>query len=96
MERDDGFRLPVRERLETTEVAVDTTAVPDGLYRFRITASDEEANPGEGETAVVLSPWFDVDNTPPEVRLERGGQTWRVTVIDGRQPGRAGRVVAGR
>jgi len=82
LERDDGFRLPVRQRLETTELAVDTTAVPDGLYRFRVGVSDEEANPGAGQEAVGVSPWFDVDSTPPEVRLERGEGEWRVTVSD--------------
>ncbi len=83
LERADGLRLPVRERLETTQVAVDTTAVPDGRYRFVIGADDSPSNPGETLEARATSQWFEVDNTPPSVRLERSGGEWVVRVTDG-------------
>jgi hypothetical protein len=82
LEHPDGFRLPVRERLETTQVALDTTAVPDGWYRFWIQASDEHGNPEQPLEATAYSRWFTVDNTPPEVQLRRQGDDWMVTVSD--------------
>ncbi len=83
VERDDGFRLPVRQRLKGSQIAIDTTAVPDGEYRFRVTASDELQNPGDALTGEGVSRWFAVDNTPPVVSLERRGDVWHVTVEDG-------------
>jgi hypothetical protein len=82
LERRDGLRLPVRERLETSQLSVDTTAVPDGLYRFVVAAEDTPSNPDEPERAGDVSAWFEVDNTPPELRLERSGDEWRVQVRD--------------
>jgi sugar lactone lactonase YvrE len=83
VERDDGFRLPVRQRLKGTQIAIDTTAMPDGQYRFRVVASDELRNPGDALTGEGVSRWFAVDNTPPAVSLERSGDLWHVTVEDG-------------
>jgi len=83
VERDDGFRLPVREQLKGDQLAIDTTALPDGEYRFRVVASDELENPGDGLTGEGVSRWFAVDNTPPVIALERQGDAWHVTVEDG-------------
>ena len=83
VERDDGFRLPVRERLKGTQIAIDTTALPDGQYRFRVTASDELQNPGDALTGEGFSRWFAVDSTPPVISMERRGGVWHVTVEDG-------------
>lgn len=82
LERADGLRLPIREQLEATQLAVDTTAVPDGRYRFAVTADDSPSNPGDPQRAEALSPWFEVDSTPPTVELERAGDEWRVRVRD--------------
>jgi hypothetical protein len=82
VERDDGFELEVRDRLSTDQLAVDTTALPDGTYRFRLTASDAETNPGAGLDAERSSRWFVVDNTPPIITLSRSGGMWEVTVED--------------
>ncbi len=82
VERRDGFRLPVRERIEGTQLAVDTTALPDGVYRFVLTASDALQNPGTALETVATSRWFTVDNTPPEIELTIDGRSWSVRVRD--------------
>lgn len=82
MEDAHGFRLPVRDRLDATQLAVDTTAVPDGLYRFHLMASDAEQNPGEGLETEVASSWIEVDSTPPGIGIEADGDRWLVSVSD--------------
>jgi len=82
LERRDGFVFRVREQLEATQLAVDTTAVPDGWYRFRVHASDEVQNPEDPRQTTQTSEWFVVDSTPPQVTLERRGKEWLVTVRD--------------
>jgi hypothetical protein len=86
LESRDGFLFPIREALDATQLALDTTAVPDGLYRFRITGDDRGQNPDGGLSSTALSEWFVVDNTSPEISLERRGQVWTVTVSDGGSP----------
>jgi len=81
----EGF-MPVRRDLDATLLSLDTQALPDGVYRFRITASDAEANPEEPARAVRLSGSFVVDNTPPVVRIARQGQWWVITVQDALSP----------
>ncbi len=82
IERSDGFRLPVRTRLKGNQLAIDTSAIPDGRYRFRLQASDEVANPGAPMLGEGTSPWFIVDNTAPEVVVTAKDQTWAVEVRD--------------
>jgi sugar lactone lactonase YvrE len=58
----------------------DTTSVPDGTYVVRIVASDSPSNPpGEALTGEADSTTFDVDNTPPTIRVmgvrHEGGRT---------------------
>ncbi len=58
----------------------DTTSVPNGTYVLRIVASDSPSNPpGEALTGEADSTAFDVDNTPPTVRVtgirKDGGKT---------------------
>jgi len=81
-----GVRLPIRERIEGTQVAVDTTALPDGTYRFVVTASDEPTNPGTALETTRISRWFTVDNTPPRVELDADGDAWTVRVHDASSP----------
>ncbi len=63
--------FPVRKDLEDTYLSFDTTALSDGRYRFRVTASDRLSQPesealtAREETGVVL-----VDNTPPVLKVE--------------------------
>lgn len=82
VERSDGYRLPVRERLKGNQLAVDTSALPDGRYRFRLEASDEPANAGAPKVGEGVSPWFVVDNTAPEILLSREGRKWKIEVKD--------------
>jgi hypothetical protein len=77
---------PVRSELENVSIAVDTSALPDGLYRFRLTASDAAANPDEANASTALSSWVLVDNAAPRVSATRSGDTWLVTVEDALSP----------
>lgn len=77
---------PLRERLETVVLAFDTQALADGVYRFRLTASDLPANPQKAETATVVSSSFVVDNTPPALTVTRGGSGWEILVQDALSP----------
>jgi hypothetical protein len=48
----------------------DTTAVPNGTYQVQILASDDRSNPpGSALTGELESTTFDVDNTPPTIRM---------------------------
>jgi hypothetical protein len=82
VEREDGFLMTVRDELAVDQLGVDTTALPDGRYRFRLTASDGPTNPGDALSATRSSGWFVVDNTPPRVTLTRQGDRWGVVVED--------------
>ena len=86
VEHVDGHRLPVRKNLDATQLAVDTTALPDGQYRFEITATDASQNPGAELETTATSRWFTVDNTPPEIEIEADGGVWEVRVRDARSP----------
>jgi hypothetical protein len=86
LESRDGFSLEVRDRITADQLGVDTGAVPDGSYRFRLTASDALANPGEALETSRTSRWFTVDNTPPSVRLERDADYWVAVVSDASSP----------
>lgn len=51
-----------------TALVVDTTALPDGLYRIKIDASDEQDNAkAEAQTTTRESAAFVVDNAPPRI-----------------------------
>lgn len=86
LESREGFRLPVRERLSVTQLGVDTTAVPDGSFRFLLEASDAPANPAGALTEQRRSRWFTIDNSPPVLRLERRGDAWVATATDALSP----------
>ncbi len=83
---DGGAWWKVRDGLEATSIAIDTQALADGLYRFRLTASDEPANPEAPATAQALSSVVVVDNTPPTVTIVRKGDAWTVTADDALSP----------
>jgi hypothetical protein len=79
-----AWTLVVKD-LEPSSYSWDTNALPDGRYRLRVTASDDEGNAvGEQLTGEGLSQPFAVDNTPPLVTaLEARGET-RAVVVTGR------------
>lgn len=65
---DGGPWIKLTSDLDVPTWTLDTASLPDGRYRVRITARDEQANPlGEDLSAAALSPPFTVDNTPPAV-----------------------------
>lgn len=71
--RKEGTELwfPIRKDVEEPFCSFDTTALPDGRYRFRVTASDRLANPEpEALTATEESAIVIIDNTPPVVKVE--------------------------
>lgn len=76
----------VRQDLETLTLAFDTAALADGWYRFRLTASDAEANPDAPASEQALSSWVTVDNTPPRVKVRREGSQWVAQVEDDLSP----------
>jgi hypothetical protein len=54
--------------LHKTEYSWDTESIPDGWYRVKVVASDEESNPaGEALTDEKISDLVKVDNTRPQV-----------------------------
>ena len=57
--------LVLKKDLRDNSYSFDATSLPDGDYVFRVTASDAEANPGEGKTASRESSPVRIDNTPP-------------------------------
>jgi hypothetical protein len=65
----------------------DTTALPDGEYVFRLTASDAEANPEEAKASSRETSPVWIDNTPPVLRRQDAGRaTLRVEVTDASSP----------
>jgi hypothetical protein len=86
VESREGARLEVRDRINGTQLGVDTTSLPDGWYRFRLTATDAPQNPEGSLETTRLSRWFAVDNTPPRIELMRDGAMWTATVTDELSP----------
>jgi hypothetical protein len=76
----------IRKWIEDDNLAFDTEAVADGRYRCRLTATDAPDNPDDPATSRRVSGWFTVDNTPPQVKIVRDGDTWAVTVADALSP----------
>ncbi len=70
--REEGFAwFPIRRDLEDTYLSFDSTALADGRYRFRVTASDRVSQPeGEALTAREETGVVVVDNTPPVLQVE--------------------------
>ena len=60
--------VPLRKGLKETFYSFDTTALPDGDYVFRLTASDAETNPEDKKSASRESSPVRIDNTPPVIR----------------------------
>lgn len=58
----------LRRALKEVFYSFDTTALPDGDYIFRLTASDGEANPEDRKSASRESSPIRIDNTPPVIR----------------------------
>jgi hypothetical protein len=77
------------EELADEHYVFDSTVLPDGVYRFRLVASDRLDNaPGEELSAERASEPVVVDHTPPRlVSVERAGEgRLRVVVEDALSP----------
>ena len=80
--------LKVATDLEEDHYSFDATALPDGLYRFRLVASDRLANdPDAALAAERISEPVVIDHTPPAlVSVDRSGGAVRVTLRDALSP----------
>lgn len=80
--------MEVTEELKEPYYSFDSTVLPDGVYRFRLRASDRLAN--EPEDALVNERVSDPvvnDHTPPVLGdVKREGERLRVTVRDALSP----------
>lgn len=90
--------MPVAEDLEEDHYGFDATVLPDGVYRFRLTASDAADNPpGEGQAGDRLSGPVVIDHSPPalveaEARAGNPGRHLRVVLEDAWNPLRTAEV----
>lgn len=85
----EGDWLLVAEDLKEDYYSFDALSLPDGVYRFRLQASDEPANdPADALTSEQVSDPVVIDHTPPslvKVGKEKDGAL-RVTVRDAASP----------
>lgn len=74
--------------VEEDHYSFDATALPDGVYRFRLSASDRPSNdPDTALTAERVSDPVVIDHTPPVlVAVEREGKLLRVKLHDNASP----------
>jgi streptogramin lyase len=60
--------MPLKDKIREHYYSWDSTALPDGKYVIRVTASDAPSNPpDQALTATGMSDPFIVDNTPPDI-----------------------------
>jgi len=84
----DGRWMEMAEELEDGHFSFDSTALPDGVYRFRLEATDAPDNQdGTALAAERVSEPVVIDNTPPELAstARRGGRLV-ATVADAWNP----------
>ncbi len=89
----DGW-LQMAEAIDKTHYSFDATVVPDGTYRFRLTASDAGGRSGaEALTDEKLSESVVIDNSPPVLEsLTRRGSAAAVELRDALSPMRTAAV----
>ncbi|HEY4590524.1 MAG TPA: hypothetical protein VII86_14960 [Thermoanaerobaculia bacterium] len=86
----EGDWLEVEKDLKDDHFSFDALSLPDGVYRFRLRASDLPSN--DPDTVLVAERVSDpvvIDHTPPElvkVEKDRDGKLLRVTVRDALNP----------
>lgn len=81
--------LELADDVSGTSWAFDATALPDGLYRFRVSATDEpgQGPSGSGLVATRESDAVTIDHTPPALGVvERDGGALRARVHDAASP----------
>jgi hypothetical protein len=84
---EDGW-LTMAGDLQDDWYSFDATVLPDGVYRFRLRASDRPANDPESTLVVErISDPVVVDHAPPQLgEVRRDGGRLRVTVRDAASP----------
>lgn len=88
LEPEEGDPVELGDDLEVPFVTFDGRAYPDGRYRLRVEATDRASNaPDEALVDELASPFFVLDNTPPEVdslviRRIGGRRTLRASATD--------------
>ena len=84
----EGDWLPMADDLDDSYYSFDATALPDGVYRFRLVASDRPDNGADGAlSAERVSEPVVIDHSPPElVAVERRDGALRATVADAWNP----------
>ncbi|HVG10143.1 MAG TPA: WD40 repeat domain-containing protein [Thermoanaerobaculia bacterium] len=84
----DGEWLKVADELEETYFSFDATALPDGVYRFRLRASDRPSNQPDSTLVEerVSDPVVIDHTTPVLVKVDRSGGKLRATVKDSANP----------
>ncbi|HEX5758703.1 MAG TPA: hypothetical protein VF121_05875 [Thermoanaerobaculia bacterium] len=79
--------LPVAPELDEDWYSFDATVLPDGVYRFRLVASDRPSNePDEAKTAERLSEPVVIDHSGPQLGAVDQGGSLQVTVTDELSP----------
>jgi HAMP domain-containing protein len=80
--------FPMADEIEETHYSFDATALPDGLYRFRLRISDEASNRGGGaQVGERVSEPIIVDHSPPRLLdTRRGNGAIEVDVEDAWNP----------
>lgn len=78
--------LPMREKIEESQLNFDSSQLPDGDYELRVTATDERDNPEEPLSDSRGGVEFTVDNTSPVIEVREQGDEVIVTVRDQRSP----------
>ncbi len=82
---DETLWKPLSRDMSDEFYSWDATAMPDGIYRVKVTATDAPSNPsGAALTGSRISAAFDVDNTPPVVGELRYELTAAGSAADGR------------
>ena len=83
-----GTWLPMALDLEDSHYSFDETALPDGVYRFRLEASDaDDEEPGRALADERISEPVVVDHTPPRlVGVRRDGDRLVVELADDGNP----------
>lgn len=86
--QDRGHWLSIVEELDNSHYSFDATVLPDGVYRFRLRASDTLAHlAGEALEASELSDPVVIDHTPPALAdVRRRGNTVEVELRDDLSP----------
>ena len=78
--------LPLRERIEESQINFDSSQIPDGEYELKLITTDATDNPSEALTAESETVSFIVDNTPPVITVRGEGKGAVVTVTDSASP----------